>query len=640
MSQGISPGSFDPVTLSDTGGITSPSIAINPIDTPGTSDLTTIQAAPVSDIAELSTAAPSAETPLVTSPVLPEEIPTIPSVTSEDLAEIPAPFVEPTPFVAPTIFPETTVGRTAAIATTTAAAGVVVPGFMSNAFEWVKMFFKSILAFFTTQTGNEGVRKWIMWGLILLVVILLLNWLSCTVCSWTGGCKREGFHMTHTTRNSKKSGKTGWKNVVHPYNDPRTCVNQFDKKKDCQVPIGSGLLPWKVQILSGLPPTIEQFVPFNSEVVGKNQISLVRMDQMDLNGAFDAIVNEDKGKINIGSATQFRAQPTSREQGRMYINSILRRINIKADRKFHILDIQSLGKQEAFFPKDKQIVQKWTTELFVQEKDHRKVHAQAYNIRIQFYVKNDVIQIIGLHFITDHFYQRPLIDGDNKYARNFRIKNPFHLQQPFLTTEDKVLPNTGTGVEILAHHHKDLRTPQYRCFDGAANAQTTGGHGLGYKKVDCDLASGYWDKPVERDSECPFFRANKNYPNRLGGVNINGNTCEMPMGTKTIGYRHISNDPAHKILVYNCKIGKNGSPGSIGFCYEEQMDKSQYPNLVSPDVAYEGDSLERWQNRHILAERGLNWRSHPTNIRDILNKNQRQPVFNAIIGNGPGKLNL
>ena len=636
----ISPGTFDPVNLTETTG----SAPVSPIEiTPATTDLSATQAAPVSDIAELSSPAPSIETPLVASPVLPEERPTLPSATepTPDIPEIaitPTPLitpefqVEPSPFEA--IIPETAIGRTAAIATTTAATTAVsAPGalstFFGGIFGWIKGFFKTILAFFTTQAADPNSRKWLIWGLIVLGVILMLNWLSCTICSWTGGCKKEGFG-------------SGFQTVIHPYKDPRKCVNKFDKKKDCTVPIGSGRLPWKVEMMGirGDEGRRENFVPFNSEVVGKHQISLVRMDQMSLNGAFQALVNEDKGKLNINRSAQFRNQPQSREQGKQFVDHVLGRLNRKTDRRFHILDIQSIGKASTLDIASREVIERWTAELFVQEKDHRKVHAQAYNIRMVFYVKGNDVEIDALHFITDYFYKRPLIDGDNKYARHFRIKNPFHLQQPFLTSEDKVLPHDGKIDEVLAHHHKDLRTPQYRCFDGNASAPTTGGRGIGSKKANCDLSVGYWDKPVERDSECPFFRANKNYSNRLGGVDPNGNQCEMPMGTKIIGYRYVSNDPANKPLCYNCR-GSGGmlaDPGGIGPCCTEQLDKSKYPNLVSPDFAYPGDNLERYQHRRELAERGLNWRAHPTNIRDITNPNQRQPVFNSLIGPGPGKI--
>lgn len=396
---------------------------------------------------------------------------------------------------------------------------------------------------------------------------------------------------------------------------------------------------------------VEGFVPWNSQNVGKFQVSTVKADQLNLEEHFNILVSQDAGKIDTRSAGTFRSQPVIREQARAFINHILARINRQTDRRFHILDVQTTYKEAAIDARDKGIINRYKTELFIQEKDKRKVSAHAFNIRMVFLTKDGELQIEELHFITDYFYKRPLVDGYNPTQKNtisssnssdssnfgveyFRIKNPFHLNQPFFTSEDKVLPPDNKQESILAHHQQDLIKPKYRCFEGSGDTQGSA------NKEECDLRDGYWDKPVTRDEECPFFMANKNYPNRLGGVDPNGNRCEMPIGTKRIGYRFISADPAHKPWCYGCRIGKNGDPGGIGPCCDEQLNKDLYPNLASPDFAFNSDTLERGQFWKELSERGINWQRHPTNIRDVTNPRQKQPVFNAIIGPGGGKIDL
>lgn len=377
----------------------------------------------------------------------------------------------------------------------------------------------------------------------------------------------------------------------------------------------------------------EGFVPWNSAEVGKYQVSLVQLDQRSLEGLFASLINDDRNKFTDMTLTEFRDQPVSTDQARAYINHVLARINRKSDRMFHILDIQSTSKQSAIDANSQKIVDRWTAELFIQEKDSRKVHAHAMNIRMEFLSFGSTVKIEKLNFITDNFYKRPLVDGDNVYDRLFRIKNPFSLQQPFFTSEDKILPSTNVSDKILTTVHKDLRVPQYRCFNGDGKDTNSNTQEL------CDVSEGYWDKPVTNDSECPFFMANKQYPNRLGGVNINGNRCDMPVGTKTIGYRFISNDPAHKPWCYNCHVGDDGMPGSIGPCCEEQRNVELYPELGgNPDYAYGGDQLERYQFADVLHQRGLNWAAHPTTIKDVTNPMQKQPIFNSFIGNGPGKI--
>jgi len=647
----IGAGTFDPISLGDTAA---------PIDTPSfelettSPDLTPAQAVQTSEIAALASPAPSGEVPFLETPVQ-EGVPGAPTGltvdTAPDLEDVPA-IAEP-PLdapAAPGFLPTTALGTTTAVAATTVAAATVVPaatgGIFSRMMGWVKGLIKMIAGLFTTATLNPNLQKWIVWGVIALVTLFLLQWLSCAICKISGGCgTKEGFcgckrsNLTPGGKAYQQTNQYPLKKKIRPVGK---CANvAASYRTHCHSDSG---IPWVTQTVGiGDGITKEGFVPWNSEKVGKHSISMARFGQAKLNKAFKSIISDDKGKIPTGNLTRFRNTPHSREQAKLHIDHVLNRINLKTDRKFHILDIQALSKDTAVDPTDGRIVDKYTCELFVQEKDYRNVHASAIDIRVVFLVTKGVMQIETLHFITDYFYQRPLVDGkDASKPDLFRIKNPFHLVQPFFTSEDKVLPNDGAGQEILRNHHRDLRSPQYRCFDehGAEQLVKDGisGRGLGSHKYLCDTSGGYWDTPVKRDDECPFFRANKNYTNRLGGVDINSNRCEVPINTKRIGYRFISNDPVNKPWAYNCHIGADGSPGSWGPCADEQRDKSLYPNLVNPDIAYPGDELERYQHRHELAERGLNWQKHPTKIRDVTNPNQKQPVHNFFVGPGPGKI--
>ncbi len=93
----------------------------------------------------------------------------------------------------------------------------------------------------------------------------------------------------------------------------------------------------------------------------------------------------------------------------------------------------------------------------------------------------------------------------------------------------------------------------------------------------------YWDRRCEKNTDCPFYQANKNYKNYFGGC-LDG-YCQMPIGTKRVSYRYI--DPKSKPMCYNCKDPMNP------FCCEEQKNKNLYPDLVSPDYAFPLDSYER-----------------------------------------------
>ena len=114
---------------------------------------------------------------------------------------------------------------------------------------------------------------------------------------------------------------------------------------------------------------------------------------------------------------------------------------------------------------------------------------------------------------------------------------------------------------------------------------------------ECQDSQGVWDVPPKDDMDCPYYKANKNYPNEFGG--IRNNICTFPQNMQVIGYKNYSADLQYLPLCYNCDnklIGK----GSLGNCCEEQKDKLKYPNLLSPDYAYIGDTeLRRSYNLQI-----------------------------------------
>lgn len=376
-------------------------------------------------------------------------------------------------------------------------------------------------------------------------------------------------------------------------------------------------------------PLKENFVARNSLEVEKRLGSIVEMDTLGLKAVFATLVHDDSDMFDVSALPPFRFTAHTREQSLQYIEDVLARVHRASGRSFHVLDVQSIRKESSFDPADNAIIDRYIVNLFVQEKDSRQVHASAHNISMSFVVKpvTGQLQITDLYFITDHFYDGDMVEGDNPNDRFYRMLNPFHLQEPWLTTGDQVLPSDDKQISMLRDHHKDLRTPRYRCF-GAPET----------RKDQCEAAGGYWDTPVKSNEECPFFRANKNYVNRLGGVHPDGDFCELPVNMKRVGYRNFSVDPAHEPYCYNCRIGADGMPGSMGPCCEEQRNKQLYPNLAGPDYAFAGDELERGQMWAELGERGLNWQKHPTQIRNVTNRLQKQPVFNAVIGPGPGAL--
>lgn len=92
-----------------------------------------------------------------------------------------------------------------------------------------------------------------------------------------------------------------------------------------------------------------------------------------------------------------------------------------------------------------------------------------------------------------------------------------------------------------------------------------------------------WDRRCERNEECPFYQANKNYKNYFGGC-IDG-YCQVPVGVTPLGYRQY--DTGNQPFCHGCK------DPSTPFCCEHQRDKSKYPHLSSPDYAFPLDEHAR-----------------------------------------------
>jgi hypothetical protein len=85
----------------------------------------------------------------------------------------------------------------------------------------------------------------------------------------------------------------------------------------------------------------------------------------------------------------------------------------------------------------------------------------------------------------------------------------------------------------------------------------------------------YWDKPCEKHSDCPFYQANKTYPNYRGGC-IDGR-CEMPIGIEQVSFRLYDKD------------------ASDPFCHDcvNKLNPRCCNSQVKPNYAFELDHFER-----------------------------------------------
>jgi hypothetical protein len=89
-----------------------------------------------------------------------------------------------------------------------------------------------------------------------------------------------------------------------------------------------------------------------------------------------------------------------------------------------------------------------------------------------------------------------------------------------------------------------------------------------------------WDKRCAVNEDCPYYKANTNYPNNRGGC-IEGGFCEFPVGVKRLGFTKYNDKNLNKPLCYNCDNEVSGADATA---------------KKKPDYVFENDFNERVKN--------------------------------------------
>ncbi len=90
-----------------------------------------------------------------------------------------------------------------------------------------------------------------------------------------------------------------------------------------------------------------------------------------------------------------------------------------------------------------------------------------------------------------------------------------------------------------------------------------------------------WDKRCVADEDCPYYKANTNYPNNRGGC-INGGFCEFPVGIKRLGFTKYNDKNLNKPLCYNCN---------------DEVAGANADAKKKPDYVFENDFNERVKHK-------------------------------------------
>lgn len=111
--------------------------------------------------------------------------------------------------------------------------------------------------------------------------------------------------------------------------------------------------------------------------------------------------------------------------------------------------------------------------------------------------------------------------------------------------------------------------------------------------------NGVWDAPCQINSDCPFYQANKNYPNEFGKCDKISGKCEMPIGVIPIGFTKYGKiEPK----CYNCGIDSNDNRCCGKQAENIALGKVEYK---SPDYIFAGDELLRRQFTNEIEQNGL-----------------------------------
>lgn len=88
-----------------------------------------------------------------------------------------------------------------------------------------------------------------------------------------------------------------------------------------------------------------------------------------------------------------------------------------------------------------------------------------------------------------------------------------------------------------------------------------------------------WDQPCIKDEDCPYYKANQNYPNTRGGC-MKGGICEMPVGIKRVAYRKVEKNAPYQPFCYGCK-----DPKDPDCCSRQQKPDYAFPNDIEERIA-------------------------------------------------------
>ena len=206
---------------------------------------------------------------------------------------------------------------------------------------------------------------------------------------------------------------------------------------------------------------------------------------------------------------------------------------------------------------------------------------------IKYYV-NQVI-ILGInteqHIVFADFLDKDYnLDSQGKHL-SLSNENPSYVTDNYIKNyRDTTADYVNAQEKRFKEKNKEVSENGYCFYKDAPDKNTCISHTV-------EGGVGIWDSPCKYNEECPFYKKNLNYPNSRGGC-ING-YCEMPVNVSLLGYKEYNEGHKPNAICYNCKPIEGCVGIECSQCCEQQKDERHYPNLKSPDYAFDNDYFER-----------------------------------------------
>tara|TARA_B100000795_G_scaffold269969_2_gene261480 strand:- start:14673 stop:15869 length:1197 start_codon:yes stop_codon:yes gene_type:complete len=164
----------------------------------------------------------------------------------------------------------------------------------------------------------------------------------------------------------------------------------------------------------------------------------------------------------------------------------------------------------------------------------------------------------------------PFIEENYGSIREYFKKESDDIYNIYLSNKNTLIPtmnlhiirsteNFITKLDISEDYLADVDKEYYTSNNGGNYGCY--GNGNIINKFECDSLYNYqgksknyyskWDKKCSTNEECPYYKANTNYPNERG-LCLNG-FCELPIGVKRIGFTKYKDDGVNRALCYNCE---------------------------------------------------------------------------------------